>query len=296
MIFLLIIYIIYSIILRKLEYKSAPLMVYESDVQKYFNETLRKRRIPLIIHQTYESHNVPSIWNSTVNSVMKKNAKIFEYRRWSHTEMAEFVKEKEIEFYSKTYVKYRYEMQRIDSFRYVLMYHIGGIYLDMDNGCNRPLIDLINTLECLDKDAIYLSAFPRRQAFGVESDLLISSVNHPLYRQLINRLHLFNHNYILHFWTMLLSAGPIYVSIQERLFTRSEQSVVRLLDYSVFRPMFIYKENGFQWIRRDAHMLFYLGRKSEIIYPYFKIFLLIFILFIIIKWFRQKRQDYYSNK
>jgi mannosyltransferase OCH1-like enzyme len=268
-------------------------MVYESDIYRYSNRTfIQRRRIPLIIHQTYETHHVPSIWNSTVNSVIEKNFNDFKYRRWSHVEMAEFVKSNEPEFYFKTYIKYKYEMQRIDSFRYVLMHHLGGIYIDMDNGCNRPFKDLINTLESLDPDAIHLAAFPRRESFGVESDFLISSIGHPLYRQLISRLHLFNHNYILHFWTMLISAGPIYVSIQERLFTSSRQSVVRLLDFSVFRPMFIRKENGFTWIRRDAHILFYLDAKSEIIFWYCKIFLSIFILFILIKLWKQNRKEF----
>src|SRR5690349_12204286 len=109
---ILIIYLIYYIIVKTLDYDFPPLMVYESDVHRYFNVSLKRRRIPLIIHQTYQTHEVPSIWNSTVNTVIEKNQNIFQYRRWSHDEMSAFVKEKEPKFYSSTYIKYSYEMQR----------------------------------------------------------------------------------------------------------------------------------------------------------------------------------------
>ncbi|CAF2538183.1 unnamed protein product [Rotaria sp. Silwood2] len=285
-----IIWLIYYIICNALEYRSPPRMVYETDVLRYTNATLGRRRIPRLIHQTYRTHDVPSIWNATVQSVIEKNLGEFKYRRWSHAEMDAFVKEHEPKFYWKTYITYPYDMQRIDSFRYVLMFYLGGIYVDMDNGCNRPFRDLVVTLESLDPNATYLAAFPQRESFGVESDFLISSAGHPLYRQLISRLHLFNHYYIFQFWTMLLSAGPIYVSIQERLFTSSEQAVVRLLDFSVFRPMFIRKENGFTWIGRDAHFLFYISAKSGIILWYCKIFIIIIVLFTLIRWCKQKQK------
>jgi len=287
---ILIICLIGYIRFHLLEYKSPPLMVYESDINRYGNSNLSKVRIPRIIHQTYKTHDVPSIWNETVQSVIEKNLGDFKYRRWSHVEMDAFVKENEPEFYSSIYIKYPYDMQRIDSFRYVLMYYIGGIYIDMDNGCNRPFKELVQTLESLEPDAIHIAAFPRREQFGVETDFLLSSAGHPLYKQLTSRLYLFNHNYILHFWTMQLSAGPMYVSIQERLFKSSKQSVVLLLESSVFRPIFTRKENGFTWIGRDAYILFYLSAKSGIILWYCKIFLGIIGVFILIRWFRRRRK------
>ena len=278
------------LIFQILEYQSTLLMVSHSDINRYFNRTDQQIRIPRIIHQTYETHQVPSMWNATVNSVMEMNKNDFEYRRWSHEEMAEFVKKHEYEFYTHTYVNYRYSMQRIDSFRYVLMYYIGGIYVDMDNGCNRPFIDLVNTLEQLDPNVKNLACFPRRDPFGVESDFLISSPNHPFYRQLISNLDLFNRNYFFHFWTMLVSAGPIYVSIQKLVFFSSKQSIIRLLHFDVFRPIFIRKENGFTWIQEDAHFLFYIGGYIDRLYWLVKKTIIVLFVFVVIRWFRKRRK------
>ncbi len=282
---ILILYIIY----KTLDYIYSPLMLYESDIYRYENVSLSKIRIPRLIHQTYKTHDIPAYWNSTVNSVIELNKNDFKYRRWSDIEIDEFVKEHEPEFYYKTYKNYRYQIQRIDTFRYVLMYHIGGIYIDMDNGCNRPFKDLVITLESLDPDAIHLAAFPQRPPFAVDNDLIISTANHPFHRQLISRLNLFNNNYIFHFWTIIISTGPVYIYIQEKFFSSSKESVVRLLDYPVIRPMFTRKEHGLTWVHRDAHFIINIGDKITILFSYIKIFLLIIILFILIKRYKQNK-------
>ncbi|CAF1038348.1 unnamed protein product [Rotaria magnacalcarata] len=269
-------------------YRSPTPMVYEADTIRYANATWPRRRIPRLIHQTYRTHDVPAIWNGTVQSVMEKNIGEFQYRRWSDIERDALVEKYEPHFYWNTYVNYPYDVQRIDSFRYVLMFHLGGIYIDMDNGCNRPFRELIATLEALDPDSPHLAAFPGRISFGVENDLIISTAGHPFHRQLISRLHYFNHHFILHFWTVLISTGPIYVSIQERFFSSSQQAVMRLLDPPVFRPIFTRKENGFSWVRKDTRIAFFLNDHSTSLLWLCKIFTFILILLVLYKKYKIK--------
>jgi mannosyltransferase OCH1-like enzyme len=160
----------------------------------------------------------------------------------------------------------------------------------MDNGCNRPFKDLLATLEALDSHSPHLAAFPRSLAFGVETDLLIATAGHPLYKKLISRLHLFNHYYLFHFWTILVSTGPIYASIQERLFsTSSQRDTVRILDYDVFQPMFIWKSKGHTWIGRDAAFLFYISAKGGCILYYFKLSTIGLVILLLIRWYKIKK-------
>jgi mannosyltransferase OCH1-like enzyme len=274
-------------------------MVYETDVNKYANSNATRSRIPRVIHQIMAytktwAHEVPSTWNASYRSVLAKNVGDFEHHLWTDEEIHMFIQKHEPEFYKNTYITYKYDMQRVDSFRYVLLYHFGGIYVDMDNGCNRPFKDLITTLEALDPNSPHLAAFPRSEAFGVETDLLISTAGHPLYKQLISRLHLFNHYFLFHFWTILVSAGPIYVSIQERLYSSLPQrETVRILDYNVFQPMFIWKSKGHTWIGGDAPFLFYISAKADYILFYWKIFTVTLIVFLLIRWYRLKKNNNY---
>jgi mannosyltransferase OCH1-like enzyme len=214
--------------------RSAMRMVYETDVARFANATWARRRIPRLIHQTWSTRDVPLRWNVSHHSVIALNADQFKHHLWTDEEMHAFVQEHEPDFYKNVYITYQYEIQRADSFRYVVLYHLGGIYIDMDNACNRPFNDLLTTLEALDPNSSHLSALPQDIAYGIDIDLLTSTPGHPFYKRLITQLHLFHHYYFLHFYTIVLSTGPLYASIQERLFNSSSQEfIVRVLDYPV---------------------------------------------------------------
>ncbi|CAF2807074.1 unnamed protein product [Rotaria sp. Silwood2] len=142
------------------------------DLSRYANVTWPRQRVPRVIHQTYRTYDIPAIWNTSVQSVITMNAGDFKYRRWSHADMDAFVQQHEPHFYRNTFVNYRYDMQRIDSFRYVLMFYLGGIYIDMDNGCHRPLREFVATMEALDPDSPHLALFPAEDTFGVQTDFV----------------------------------------------------------------------------------------------------------------------------
>ncbi|CAF2127432.1 unnamed protein product, partial [Rotaria magnacalcarata] len=239
--------IIVLILIRTVHYalrRRSPIKyVNEADLSRFGNVSWPQQRIPRVIHQTYRTHDVPEIWNSTVQSVMKMNVGDFEYRRWSHFDMDAFVRQREPDFYRNTFVHYAYDMQRIDSFRYVLMYHIGGVYIDMDSACYRPLREFVTTLEALDPDAPYLALFPAEDAFGVQTDFIAATPGHPIYKQFISRLPLFHHYFLIHHITILLSAGPLFASFQERFFHQTDQQVVRILKNKIYITEF-WKTNG----------------------------------------------------
>jgi mannosyltransferase OCH1-like enzyme len=271
--------------------RRSPLqMVYETDVAQFTNATWARRRIPRLIHQTWSSLDVPLRWNASYHSVIGLNAGEFVHHLWIDEEMHAFVQKYEPEFYKNTYITYQYEIQRADSFRYVVLYHLGGIYIDMDNGCNRPFKDLLATLEALDPESSRLAAFPLDVAYGIDIDFLISTPGHPLFKQLISRLHLFHHYYLLHFYTIVLSTGPLYATIQERLFNSSSQEqAVRVLDYAVSHPIFTHNVGGKSWLARDAPITFYIDSNSDLIFRYCKIFSVFLIFLVLLMWCRSQR-------
>lgn len=284
---LLVIGLMYGAIRNATQRRSIRKYIHMNDVILYGNETRARRRVPRIIHQTYRTHNIPSRWNRTVHSVIKRNSDQFEYYLWSDEEMNAFVRKHEFDFYQHTYTKYPYSIQRVDAFRYVLMFHRGGIYIDMDNGCNRAFKELVVTVESLDPDASHLAVFPVTEASDVDIDFIISTAGHPIFKQMISRLHLFNHYFLLPFWTVFLSTGPIFASIQEHFFEGSQKVAVRIMDADVYRPYFVWKENGGTWFTLDAGILFTIGS--------YKRFLFQSIIFLIIILVALKALLYYSR-
>ena len=257
LILLIIIILIYSTLVRRY---SPKLFVTESDVDALMqnNHTIRgyQRRIPRIIHQTWRNATIPVWWNSSTRSVRQLNSNEFEYRLWTDKDMNEFVREKVPELYQNTFLTYSYNIQRVDAFRYILLYYLGGVYIDMDIGCSKSLDILLNTLEALDSEAKHLAAFPATKPIGVSNDFMISTKNHPLLGQLVFRLPFFNHNYIVYYLTVMLSAGPLYVTLNEHLFRLSSSNVsVRIIDGSVYSSLFLWFARGNSWHGRDARVI-----------------------------------------
>jgi mannosyltransferase OCH1-like enzyme len=239
---------------------SPQIYVIEQDIitmtQKYDKSNKHQHRIPRIIHQTWKNSIIPQRWNLSVESVRKYNADTFEYRLWTDKDMHTFVREKEPDLYINTFLTYSYDIQRVDAFRYVLLYHLGGVYIDMDIGCSKPLNSLLNVLEELDSKSIHLAALPATKPSGVSNDFMISTKGHPFFGQLMSRLSLFNHNYIIYYLTVMLSAGPLFVSLNERSFdTSSQESPVRILHEEIYGRSYLWFAGGNSWHGRDGLLI-----------------------------------------
>ena len=246
--------LIYFIVFRR---RAPRAFLTEKDLNHFSRQTVSQRRIPRIIHQTWRTRRVPDRWNRTVESVRRYNALEFEYRLWTDDDIHEFVREKEPNLYQHTFVKYPLNIQRVDAFRYVVLYHLGGIYIDMDNGCSQPFESLLDALETLDPQSTHLAAFPRTSPIGISNGFMISTQGHPLFYILISRLLLFNHNYLIDYLTVMMTAGPTYLSINEFYFS-SESAVVRVIDETVYSSIYTWHTPGNSWHGRDAQWILYI--------------------------------------
>jgi hypothetical protein len=91
------------------------------------------RMIPKIIHQTWKTDQIPCEWKAFAQS-WRHHHPDWEYRLWSNTDGADFVEQFYPEF-KETYIAYPYDIQRADAIRYLVIYHYGGIYADLDFEC-----------------------------------------------------------------------------------------------------------------------------------------------------------------
>ncbi|KAK4503373.1 hypothetical protein PRZ48_004288 [Zasmidium cellare] len=101
-----------------------------------------------------------------------------------------------------TYDNYHYPIQRVDAFKYFVMYHYGGVYMDMDIACRRPLTPLLQTP----------GWFPKAEPFGVNNDLFAARQGHGLMQMMIERLESRNWNLIFPYVTIFWSTGPQFAS------------------------------------------------------------------------------------
>lgn len=279
-IIILTLYIVFAVhhVKRSLSRQSLKRYVNMSDISRHGNVSSPRKQIPRIIHQTNRNYDIPSVWNASVQAVMQLNAANFKYKRWSHDDMDTFVREHEPEFYENLFTKYTYEMQRIDSFRYVMMYHIGGIYIDMDSACYRRLIEYVNALEAIETDSTYTALFPEDGIFGVQTEFFIGSRGHPLFRKFIDTLPRFHRNFLVHHLTILLSAGPLYASVQEHFFAPTKEATVRHLANQIYSKDF-WKTAGGTWFASDTIVILHIfNNRFLILYTFEAILFLSLVL------------------
>lgn len=110
-------------------------------------------KIPKIIHQVYDSREGNKTSEELfdellkISSTWKINHPQWEYHLWDHNAIDAFMEEYYPQ-YIIPYFKFKYPVQRWDSIRYILIYHYGGFYVDMDYESLEPLDNLLENVKC----------------------------------------------------------------------------------------------------------------------------------------------------
>lgn len=128
--------------------------------------------IPKIIHQIYLSGSMPPILAQQVNSLKERNPD-WDYRLYDNNDAIKFIIEHYGNEMEKTYrmISEEYGAARADLLRHLLIYHYGGVYLDIKSNVVKPL----NTVLRHD-DQYLLSQWDNgtgsaREGFGLHPEL-----------------------------------------------------------------------------------------------------------------------------
>lgn len=123
-------------------------------------------------------------------------------RNWLQTHYPDFI---------STFDSYSYQIQRIDSSRYFVLYHHGGVYMDMDVGCfkTKDIGDLVNYMEASGKQV----ALPQTDPVGLSNDVMFASKNSPFFEKAMTSLPTKKRWFGLYYLTVLYSTGSLFVSL-----------------------------------------------------------------------------------
>jgi inositol phosphorylceramide mannosyltransferase catalytic subunit len=94
--------------------------------------------IEMNILQTWKSKSqIPANFQHWSETIRELNPE-FVYYFWDDADNRTFI-EANYPWFLKTYDAYPAEIYRVDAIRYFWLYHFGGVYIDMDSECLRPL-------------------------------------------------------------------------------------------------------------------------------------------------------------
>ena len=143
-----------------------------------------KMKIPRIIHQIYEDPAGPSSGLSALAETWKEQHPDWEYRFWNRKTIEGFL-EAEFPDFVSTYRTYPYDVQRWHSIRYLILYRIGGLYVDMDYECLVSMDSLLNGSLCCMGMEPAMNAVVYDKPVVVGNALMASVPNHPYFESMI---------------------------------------------------------------------------------------------------------------
>ncbi|KAH9899933.1 nucleotide-diphospho-sugar transferase [Cubamyces lactineus] len=243
-----------------------PAYITEDEVNLALNDSQHAlpERVPRIIHQTWKSETLPAKW-ANISQECRDMMPDYEYMLWTDASAREFIAQ-HYSWFLDTFDNYKYTIQRADAIRYFVLYHYGGIYIDLDIGCLRPMDPLL----------VHPVILPRTIPVGVSNDLMFSEKGHPFMAQTIHSLISFDYNWVLNYPTVMFSTGPMFLSAQYGSWTSSHPPTpehpggeVRILPKSLYgknaKPeeaphSFFSHYYGSSWHADDAAFIGFLGK------------------------------------
>lgn len=144
--------------------------------------------IPKIIHQSWKTKDISKAYDPRWIESWKRNFPDWEYRLWTDEDNLNLVKTVHPSML-KTYTSYDLDIKRADSVRYLYMYHIGGLYVDLDFECLKSFEHLLDNgivLGSIDESYDY---FTEDVASGrIPNALMASEPGHPFWKFAIEQL------------------------------------------------------------------------------------------------------------
>jgi len=221
----------------------------------------RAQMIPKIIHQTYINESIPEVWQEAQKSCidLHRPEDGWEYKLWTDAMSKDFIAA-EYPWFLETFEGYEFPIQRADAIRYFVLAFYGGIYIDLDDGCNRGLEPLLS----------YPAWVRRTIPTGISNDAMGSVPRHPFFLRVIDSLPRYNRHWILPYITVMASTGPLFLSVLWRHWDADGLNVgneadggrIRILfpdEYQNHPWSFFTHHLGNSWHGQDVRLIFWVN-------------------------------------
>ncbi len=180
--------------------------------------------VPLLFHQIFLNYTpMPTTWPRNIESCKSRTTE-FRYVLWDRRKVERFLHES-FPWFMNTYRSYPYDVQRADAARYFIMYTFGGLYMDMDLVCRKPLEGLVRQMlngqpaapECM---------FSQADPDGVIGiDVIVCKPRSEIMRQATTHLEVFNRFYGLPYLTVILGTGPLFLTTVQMFNSNPNRSI-----------------------------------------------------------------------
>lgn len=208
--------------------------------------------VPKIIHQTWKNTTVPDKWLEPQKTCKDLHPE-YEYILWTDKMSRDFILQ-EYPWFLDQFDDYTYDIERADAIRYFILHHFGGVYIDLDDGCNRTLEPLLS----------YHAFVRKTKPTGISNDIMGSVPGHPFFKEVIANLRPMARNWHMPYLTVMASTGPLFLSLVWLSYKRDvvlDEDRVRIIlaDEYMFKPWsFFLHYQGSSWHDGDSGLFFWM--------------------------------------
>ena len=159
------------------------------NVEQYSNKT-NTSHIPRIIHMTCkDKHNMSDFYKQNYNSWKKYNERDgWEFRLYDDDDLIAFFEKNYPDIYKNIISTYDKIIYKVDIFKILVLNKIGGVYVDMDVECLKPINKLIQNKN----DKVLFGYGPYEHNNGqykemklIECAIMISEPNHKFWNKYV---------------------------------------------------------------------------------------------------------------
>lgn len=144
--------------------------------------------IPKIIHQVWSGIHEPLPEHfQLLGETWREHHPDWEYILWDNEQINSFI----IEYYPwhwDVYQSYRYDVQRWDAIRYVILEKIGGMYVDFDIECIKPHDPLLVGKTCCFSAEPPTHQVPFEKDYDFNNALMACVPGHPFMKKIIDKV------------------------------------------------------------------------------------------------------------
>lgn len=209
--------------------------------------------IPKIIHQIWYQgdDNIPKDYITYKNSWIKKNPD-WEYMLWSKDSIDNLIKSHYRRYHS-LFKKLPLLIQKVDMAKYLILNYYGGIYVDLDMKCIKPLSRLIKVDKPIILSQLYIDGCDERSLFCprtfvsslgkfangifVNNAFLGSVPGHIFWLDIIETISdRFYLDYKLKEYFVSYTTGPAMINSVIRKNWSKYKDIIKIIPYYYFEP------------------------------------------------------------
>ncbi len=169
--------------------------------------------ITRIIHQTWKTQDLPADYSRYHDTVRDQHPS-WEHWLWTDADNRRFIATQH-RWFLPTYDSYKHSIERVDAVRYFMLYTYGGVYLDLDMECLKPIDPLLMD----DTPHFSLLASPSIENTIIGNAFMASPRHHPFFAYLCKRLPHIRQRDVTHA-DVFNNTGPDMLTRHLRLFGR----------------------------------------------------------------------------